>query len=147
MPPHMCLKKGICKHSDAERVRRNSPKNLQNLIKAVCDDWEIPVIPTTFISRPSADYYGMYTQTFLKPCKGIKKSFHNIVINSVAFYEVVDSRTPFFQRKQLISTILHELSHYIQVLMCGYTDHSSEFYTIYETLVANNYTNKLVEVE
>lgn len=147
MPPHMCLKKGICKHNDSERVRRNSPKNLANLIKAVCDDWEILVIPTQFVNRASANYYGQYTQTFLKARWGSKNVHHSIVINSCAFYEVGDSRTPFFQRKQLITTILHELAHYIQVLMHGRTDHSSEFNTIYEALQATNYPAKLTEVE
>jgi hypothetical protein len=137
--PHMCLKRGICKHSDSERIRHNSGKNLSLLLNAVCDDWCVPHIPFSWCRVSS--FYGQFTVTRING-----EAFYEIRISSTA-YAAEDSRTPFFKRTQLVETILHELAHYIDVLMRGTSDHSASFNEILQTLRTVNYTAKLVEVE
>lgn len=140
--PLLVFKKGVCKHSDAERVRRNSGENLRQLIKLVCDDWNIPVLPSRFVSKWSADYYGQFiVQSFCG-----EKSYR-IEINSPAFYKVEDSTTPFVQREQLISTIIHELAHYIDYVYNGFSSHGKEFWDIYHSLMLVGYEKQIVEID
>jgi hypothetical protein len=138
----LVFKKGVCVHSDGERIRRAARLNLQNLIEVVCTDWDIPIVKTTFVNRPRADYLGQYTCTMVK---GVIID-HLIEINSIAFWSCDSVTTSFFERSKLILTILHELAHYIEVLMYGRTGHSSRFADILDALVANNYPEKLTEV-
>ena len=112
--PHkglLVFKKGICKHSDSEIIRRNAKDNLEQLIKVVCEDWYVPVIPARFVTRWAADYYGQFVVTTF----GSVQSFE-IEINAPAFFKVDDVTAPFTKRKQLISTIIHELAHYIDFM-------------------------------
>lgn len=141
--PFLVLKKGICKHNDAERIKRASGKNIGNLLDLICDDWMIPHISWKWVNQPCGKYYGQYeVRTF----RGV--TTHLIILNSaVTFFNVWDSTTPIFKRERLMETIIHEMAHYIDVMMNGYSSHGPKFQEIFRTLLAANYQNKLEEVE
>lgn len=141
--PFLVLKKGICKHNDAEKIRRSADKNISNLLNKICDDWGIPQIEWKWVNQPRGKYYGQYTCTVIRG-----KKFHEIALNSsCTFYNVGDSTTPIFKRQKLVETILHEMAHYIDVIMHGHSGHGLRFQEIFKTLSTPNYQEKLQEVE
>jgi len=139
MAPHMCLKPGICKKSDSERIRRNAGKNLRLLVDTVCADWCVPHIPFSWCNVSS--FYGQFVITRIAG-----KVFYEMHISSTAYCAPADSRTPFFKRAQLVETILHELAHYIETVMYGSTSHNHRFVEMLNTLRAANYPAQITEI-
>ena len=142
--PLLVFKKGICKFSDSEAIRRNSLEDLTKFIKTVCTDWGVPEIEATFVNRPRANYWGTFYSSRNR-YSGIITYW--IETNSIAYFDVKDSCTPFCEREQLVDTILHELAHYIDTLLNGSTSHGRAFYDVFNALKAVGYEQNLAGKE
>jgi len=136
--PLLVFKKGICKFSDSEAIRRNSSADLENFIKKVCEDWGVPELHATFVNRPRAGYWGTFCAS--RSRAGVT---YWIEINSIAYFDTKDSCTPFYEREQLVDTILHELAHYIDTLLNGCTSHGRAFYDVFNALKSVGYEKTL----
>ena len=96
------------------------PSSLLNKVSNfVFSDWNVPPIEVKYNSRLSR-YHGKYCQTFFGDLK--TKEWIEVAKPTILTY------------KHLFHVVAHEIAHYVQTLMYGYTAHDNNFFEISKSM-------------
>lgn len=103
---------------------------LEEIINFVCDDWNVPKIRAIYNPRLNR-FYGKYVQEFF--CGSLVKE------------KIEISKSKIFKYRFLYYVAAHELAHYIQVKLYGFTDHGSDFQDLNKSIRESILKDRIME--